>query len=72
MKPRTIIGIIFIVASLLKLAAMWGLIHWSFLESATEGPVAIYFAIFLLIFRTLSLHIITTALLQAITASTSP
>ena len=57
MKPRTIIGIIFIVASLLKLAAMWGIVHLSFLESATEGPAAIYFAIFLLIFVGLSLII---------------
>ena len=57
MKPRTIIGIIFIVASLIKLAAMWGLIHWSFLESATEGPAAIYFAIFLLIFVGISIII---------------
>lgn len=57
MKPRTVIGIIFIVASLLKLAAMWGIIHWSFLESATQGTAAIYFAIFLLIFVGISLII---------------
>ena len=57
MKPRTIIGIIFIVASLLKLAAMWGLIHWSFLERATEGPAAVYFSIFIMIFVGISIII---------------
>ena len=57
MKAKGIIGIIFVVASLLKLAAMWGIVHLSFLESATEGPAAIYFAIFLLIFVGLSLII---------------
>ena len=57
MKAKGIIGIIFVVASLLILAAMWGIVHLSFLESATEGPAAIYFAIFLLIFVGLSLII---------------
>ena len=27
MKPRTIIGIFFIVTSLLKLATLWGILH---------------------------------------------
>jgi len=31
MKAKGIIGIIFVVASLLKLAAMWGIVHLSFL-----------------------------------------
>ena len=57
MKAKGIIGIIFVVASLLKLAAMWGIVHLSFLKSATEGPASIYFAIFLLMFVGISLII---------------
>ena len=49
MKPRTIIGIIFIVASLLKMATLWGIIHWSWFESMSEGPWAMYFCIFILL-----------------------
>ena len=41
MKPRTIIGIIFIVASLLKLATLWGILHWHWFETVSEGPWAI-------------------------------
>ena len=42
MKPRTIIGTILVVASLLKLACMWGLIHWTLLERIAEDPVETY------------------------------
>ena len=50
MKPRTIIGIIFIVASLLKLATMWDILHWSWFERVSEGRWAMYFGIFLLLY----------------------
>ena len=49
MKPRTIIGFIFIVASLLKLATSWGILHWSWFETMSEGPWAMYFCIFILL-----------------------
>ena len=49
MKPRTIIGIIFIVASLLKLATLWGILHWSWFETMSNGPWAMYFCIFILL-----------------------
>ena len=32
MKPRTIIGLVFIAASLTKLATIWGWIKWSWFE----------------------------------------
>ena len=38
MKPRTIIGIIFIVASLLKLATIWNIIHWNWFTQVTKHP----------------------------------
>ena len=38
MKPRTVIGVIFVVASLLKLATLWGVLHWSWFETMSEGP----------------------------------
>ena len=50
MKPRTIIGIIFIVASLLKMATLWGIIHLSWFETLSEGPWAMYLCIFLLLY----------------------
>ena len=50
MKPRTIIGIIFIVASLLKLATIWGLIHWSWFTQVTEQPWTTYFCIFMVLY----------------------
>lgn len=28
MKPRTVIGVLFVVASLLKLATLWGILLW--------------------------------------------
>ena len=42
MKPRTIIGTIFVVASLLKLACMWGLINWPLLGRVPADPVETY------------------------------
>ena len=50
MKPRTIIGIIFIVASLLKMATLWGIIHLSWFETLSEGPWATYLFIFTLLY----------------------
>ena len=50
MKPRTIIGILFIVASLLKLATLWGILHWRWFETMTEGPWCMYFCIFVLLY----------------------
>ena len=50
MKPRTIIGVIFILASLLKLATMWGILHWSWFETMSEGKWAMYFCIFVLLY----------------------
>ena len=50
MKPRTIIGIIFIVASLLKLATLWGILHWRWFETMSEGPYAMYLSIFVLLY----------------------
>ena len=50
MKPRTIIGVIFIVASLLKLATLWGIIHWGWFETLSEGPWAMYLGVFVLLY----------------------
>ena len=50
MKPRTIIGIIFIVASLLKLATIWGIIHWNWFAQVTEQPWTTYFCIFVVLY----------------------
>ena len=50
MKPRTVIGVIFVVASLLKLATLWGVLHWSWFETMSEGPWAMYFCIFILLY----------------------
>ena len=49
-KPRTIIGMIFIVASLLKLATLWGILHWRWFETLSEGPWAMYLSIFVLLY----------------------
>jgi hypothetical protein len=57
MKPRTIIGIIFIVASLLKLATIWGFIHWSWFTQVTEQPWATYFCIFVVLYMGVSMII---------------
>ncbi len=40
---RIIIGIILVVASFLKLATLWGIVHISWLERAAEEPWATYF-----------------------------
>ena len=50
MRLRLIIGIIFVVASLLKLAAMWNILQISWLSRVSEEPWAQYFSIFILIF----------------------
>jgi len=50
MKPRTFIGIIFIVASLLKLASIWGLIRWNWFSRVTDQPWTTYFCIFVILF----------------------
>ena len=38
------------MASLIKLACLWGIIHWSWLERAAEEPMFTYFTPLLLIF----------------------
>ena len=53
---RGIIGIVLVVASLLKLASMWGIIHLSWLENATKSPGVYYLAIAILTF--VGLHLI--------------
>ena len=53
---RGIIGVIFVLASLLKLATLWDIMHLSWLENATEEPSVYYFAIAFLIF--VGLHLI--------------
>ena len=50
MKPRTIIGILFIVASLTKLATIWGIIKWDWFARVSEEPWVTYFNICLLIY----------------------
>ena len=50
MKRRTVIGIIFIVAALLKLATLWGILHWRWFETMSEGRWAMYFGIFILLY----------------------
>ena len=50
MKPRTIIGLLFVVAGLVKLATIWGLIHWQWFETMSEGPWSMYFCICLIIY----------------------
>lgn len=42
MKIKAIIGIILVVASVLKLATMWGIIHISWLERVSDNPWAAY------------------------------
>lgn len=49
MKIRTIIGTIFVVASLLKLACYWNIIHWTWFENIPDEPWAKYLAPVLLI-----------------------
>ena len=64
MKPRTIIGIIFIVASLLKLATIWGFIHWSWFAQVTEQPWTTYFCIFVVLYVGVNLIIEVTVVIQ--------
>jgi hypothetical protein len=47
---KAVIGVIFVVASLLKLATIWHIIHWSWFERMSEEPGGTYLAIFILIF----------------------
>lgn len=49
MKPRTVIGILFVLASLLKLATLWNILHWSWFETISEGPWVMYFSIFVIL-----------------------
>ena len=53
---RGIIGIVLVLASLIKLATMWGIMHISWLENATKSPGVYYLAIVILIF--VGLHLI--------------
>ena len=57
MKIRTIIGVVFIVASLIKLATIWGLIEWDWFARVSEQPWVTYFCICLLIYVGVSLVI---------------
>ncbi|MBO7418010.1 MAG: hypothetical protein J6U14_03640 [Bacteroidaceae bacterium] len=57
MKARGFIGMILVVASILKLATMWGIMHLSWLDRVTEDPWGMYFAIFILIFVGINLII---------------
>ena len=50
MKPRTIIGLVFVVASLTKLAVIWGFIKWEWFSRVSEEPWTTYFCICLLIY----------------------
>ena len=57
MKTRTIIGIVFIVASLTKLATIWGIIKWTWFTNVSQEPWVTYFCICLLIYVGVSLII---------------
>ena len=57
MKPRTFIGLVFIVASLTKLATIWGFIKWEWFSRVSEEPWVTYFTICLLIYVGVSLII---------------
>lgn len=46
---KIIIGIIFVVASLLKLLTLWGMLHISWLERISDEPWAVYGAPIILI-----------------------
>ena len=50
MRRRTFIGVIFIVAALLKLATLWGILQWRWFETMSEGRWAMYFGIFVLLY----------------------
>ncbi|MCR4764573.1 MAG: cell wall-active antibiotics response protein [Bacteroidaceae bacterium] len=53
---RGIMGIILVLASLLKLATLWGIMHISWLENALIEPSAYYLAIVIIIF--VGIHLI--------------
>lgn len=55
MKFRAFIGVIFIVASLLKLATIWNILHIDWLSRVADDPWAAYFPPLLLIFVGVSL-----------------
>lgn len=44
-----IIGIVFVVASILKLLTIWGIVHITLLERISDDPWAVYLAPFILI-----------------------
>ncbi len=46
---KLIIGIIFVVASILKLLTLWGIVHISLLERVSDEPWAVYLPPFILI-----------------------
>lgn len=46
---KLIIGIIFVVASTLKLLTLWGIVHISLLERVSDEPWAVYLPPFILI-----------------------
>ena len=56
MKARTIIGLVLVVGGLVKLATIWGLVHWEWFETMSEGPWSMYFSICLIIW--LGAHLI--------------
>lgn len=46
---KLIIGIVFVVASILKLLTIWGIVHITLLERISDDPWAVYLASFILI-----------------------
>lgn len=46
---RITLGVIFVVASILKLGTLWGLLHITWLERVSEEAWATYLAPFILI-----------------------
>ena len=52
---KAVIGVVFVVASILKLGTLQGIIHIKWLERAAEDPWATYFTTCLLIIVGLSL-----------------
>ena len=44
MKAKAVIGVILVVASLLKLLTMWNILNISWLDRASEEPWAAYLA----------------------------
>jgi len=48
-KTRTIIGALFVVGSLLKLASLWGIIRLSWLETMGDSAFETYFAVIIIL-----------------------